>query len=408
MKIPFFSRKSADAGTPYSSTTLGALLASVFGGGATKSGASVNVDTALQVSAVLACVRVIAEGCAQVPFRIMRETGRKREPARDHPLWDKLHRRPNRWQTSFGLRETMLMHAALTGNAYAFLNRVGDRGDKIAEIIVLDPKRVTTLAETDGTLTYRVTSRDGSTWRTLTERDVWHFRGPSWDGLIGMNVMHQAREAVGLAMASEETQAKLHASGVRTSGVYSVDGTLNGKQYDDLKAFITKEFAGSNAGSPMILDRNAKWLPTTMSGVDAQHLETRRHQVEEICRVFRVLPIMAGQADKAATYASAEAMFLAHLVHTLLPWFERFEQSADCYLLTDAERAQGYYTHLDPAGLLRGALRDMAEYIYKLVTVGVLTRNDGREMLDRNPIDGLDEPLTPTNMLPASGQGATP
>ncbi|MCK6401265.1 MAG: phage portal protein [Sphaerotilus natans subsp. sulfidivorans] len=411
-RITGWSRK-ADAGsggaTPLSSPTLGALLAAVFGGGATKSGASVTVDSALQVSVVLACVRVIAEGIAQVPFRVMRESpdNRTRLPARQHPLWDKLGRKPNRWQTSFGLRETLAVHCVLTGNAYAYLSRVGARGDKIAEIIALDPKRVLVEATDDGTLTYKVTSRTGAEVRTLTERDIWHWRGPSWDGLIGMDVLRLARESIGLAMATEETQAALHAKGVRPSGVYSVEGTLSEKQYGDLKAWMTKEFGGAAAaGAPMILDRSAKWLPTTMTGVDAQHLETRKHQIEEVCRVFRLLPIMAGQADKAATYASAEAMFLAHLVHTLLPWYERIEQSADCHLLTDAERAEGYYTHLDPAGLLRGALKDTAEYLYKLVSLGVLTGNEAREMLDRNPIDGLDTPLTMTNMLPA-GQGAT-
>lgn len=411
MIMGFISRlmgKSADTGTPLSSTALGALLARVSGGGATKSGATVTVDTALQVSVVLACVRVIAEGIAQVPFRVMREgqDGRTRLPAKAHPLWDKLHRRPNRWQTSFGFRETMAVHCALTGNAYAYINRVGDRGDKIAELMVLDPKRVTVLAGDDGTLTYRVTSRSGGGERDLTERDVWHWRGPSWDGQIGMDVLRLARESIGLAMASEETQANLHAGGVRTQGVYSVEGTLNKDQYAQLKQWLIKEFGGANAGGPMILDRNAKWVPSTMTGVDAQHLETRKHQVEEVCRAFRLMPIMAGQADKAATYASAEAMFLAHLVHTLLPWYERIEQSADCHLLTDAERAAGYYTHLDPAGLLRGALKDTADYLYKLVSLGVLTRNEARELLDRNPISGLDEPLTMTNTLPA-GQGAT-
>ena len=111
------------------------------------------------------------------------------------------------------------------------------------------------------------------------------------------------------------------------------------------------------------------------------------------------MPIMAGQSDKAATYASAEQMFIAHLVHTLTPWYERVEQSADCQLLSDKDRAAGYYTFLDPVGMLRGALKDTAEYLYKLVSIGVMTRNESREKLDLNPIDGLDEPLTPMNLI---------
>jgi HK97 family phage portal protein len=401
--LPAFLRRKDI--TPMSSATLAQLLAAAFGGGATKSGATVTAETALQVSVVLACVRVIAEGVAQVPFRVMQETpdGRTRLPAKKHPLWDVLHRKPNRWQSSFGLRETIVMHAALTGNGYAFKSRVGAE-QRIAELIIIPPHRCKPELADNGTMLYQVKGKDGST-RTLAEDDVWHLRGPSWDGSVGMDVMRLAREAIGLAMMAEETQGNLHAKGVRTTGVYSIEGTLSKDQYEQLKGWVAKEFAGTNGGSPMILDRNAKWQPTTMTGVDAQHLETRAFQVMEICRSLRVMPIMAGHSDKAATYASAEQMFIAHLVHTLTPWYERVEQSADCQLLSDADRAAGYYTFLDPVGMLRGALRDTAEYLYRLVSIGTMTRNEARERLDLNPIEGLDEPLTPANMFTSAENG---
>ena len=397
MKWPF-SRKST---TPFSSQSLAKLLASVFGlGGATKSGATVSVETALQVTTVLACVRVIAEGVAQVPFRVMQESpdGKIRLPAKKHPLWNVLHRKPNRWQTSFELRESMVIHAVLTGNGYAYKSRVGS-DQRIAELVLLPSNRVEPKISDDGTMQYVVTGGSGQQ-RVLTEDDVWHLRGPSWDGCTGMHIILKAREAIGLAMAAEETQANLHAKGVKTSGVYSVDGTLNETQFKTLKTWIQKEFGGAEAaGLPMILDRNAKWVPSSMTGVDAQHLETRVHQIREICRAFRVMPIMVGDSDKAATYASAEQMFIAHLVHTLTPWYERVEQSADCQLLSEKDREEGYYTFLDPAGMLRGALKDTAEYLYKLVSIGVMVRNEAREKLDLNPLDGLDEPLTPSNTL---------
>jgi HK97 family phage portal protein len=407
MKLWPFSRKST---TPLSSATLADMLASVFGGGATKSGASVTPVTALQVSAVLACVRVLADGVAQVPFRVMREqvVGQKliRLPATQHELYRLLYRRPNRWQTSFGLRETMMIHAALMGNAYAFKSRSGRQG-KLLELVVLPPNRVTPDVSDDGVITYRITGRSGQQVE-LTEADLWHWRGPSWDGSVGMEIIQLAREAIGLAMAAEETQAHLHARGVRTSGVYSVEGNLNSKQYEDLKAWMAKEFGGaSKAGVPMILDRAAKWQPVSMTGVDAQHLETRRMQVEEVCRMFRVLPAMAMQQDKATTYASAEQMAIWHLVHTLMPWYERIEQSADCHLLTEKDLEEGYYTLLDGTGMLRGALKDTAEYLAKLTERGVMTRNEARGYIDLNPLDGLDEPLTPANML-TSATNPTP
>lgn len=400
--------------TPFSAASLAQLLVGVFGGGATKSGASVNTDTALQVAVVLSCVRVLAEGVAQVPFKLMRATGRVRDEQRTHPLWSLLHRKPNRWQTSFAFRETLMLHVLLgpTGSAYAFKSRVGsDR--RLAELILLDPKRVKEHVADDGTRRFEVRGKNGG-GRTLTDDDVWVIAGPSWEGTTAMPLVKLAREAIGLAMSTEESQANLQARGVQSSGTYTVDGTLSPQGYKDLKTWIEKEFAGAKAaGRPMVLGGGAKWNPMSITPVDAQHLETRKHQVEEVCRCFRVLPIMVGQADKAATYASAEQMFLAHLVHTLMPWYERLEQSADVALLSDREIEQGYYTLLEPTGMLRGSLKDTADYISRLTDRGVITRNEGREMLDRNPLDGLDTPLTPTNLTvgdptPAAAEGTQP
>lgn len=398
--------------TAYSSATLASLLAAVMGGGATKSGATVTRESALQVSVVLCCVRAIAEGVAQVPWLVMQESRTAvgkvtRVAQRNHPLFDLLHRKPNRWQTSFAFRETLLLHILLgpTGAAYAFRSRSSD--GRTIELVLMDPHRVKETVSAVGEVSYTVRGASDEQ-RQLGESDVWRIAGPSWTGTEALPLIRLAREAIGLAAAVEETQAQLHANGVRASGTYSVEGALSPKQYDELKGWIAKEFSGiTKAGAPFILDRGAKWTPLSMTSVDAQHLETRRHQVEEVCRAFRVLPVMAMQQDKAATYASSEQMFIAHLVHTLLPWYERLEQAADCHLLTDEERGQGLYTLLEPSGMLRGALRDTAEYLSKLVERGILTRNEAREYLDRNPIDGLDEPLTPANMITGASNDTT-
>jgi len=250
----------------------------------------------------------------------------------------------------------------------------------------------------DWTIRYWAQSKAGEE-REIPADDLWVIRGPSWNGVKGIDVLRQAREAIGLALSTEETQARLHSKGVRPSGVYSVDGTLNKEQYKQLQNWIRDEFSGAErTGVPMVLDRNAKWTSQSMTGVDAQHLETRAHQVTEICRFFRMLPLMVGHSDKTQTFASAEQMFLAHVVHTLMPWYERIQQSADVNLLTREERQQGYYTKLVEAGLLRGAMKDTAEYLYRLTLGGIMERNEARGKLDLNPLEGLDEPLTPTNM----------
>ena len=236
-----FSRKETVA---YSSASLAEWLSRVTGG-ATKSGASVNLDTAIQVSTVIACARVIANGVAQVPLRLMKESkdGKTRLPAKDHELFDVLYKKPSRFQSSFELRETMILSAVLLGNAYCFINRVGLKG-KIRELIFIPVSRVRVEQLETGDLIYHVTGYNNQQ-RTIYADSMWHLKGLSLDGVIGENTLKNARESIGLAMASEETQANLHKEGVKSSGIYSVEGTLNADQYKALSEWVVKEFTGS-------------------------------------------------------------------------------------------------------------------------------------------------------------------
>lgn len=363
-------------------------------GVSSKSGVTVNLDSALKVSVLFACLRKISQGCAQVPFKLFRSVDanglEKIVPARDHYLYDKLAVQPNPWSTSYEFRETLTIHAAL-GNAYVFKNRGAATG-KMHELILLNPARVEKVQRDDFSIVYKVTGKSGAVQEFPAEA-IWHVRGPSLDGVIGLDVLRLAREALGLSIATEETHAKLHANGIRTSGTYSVEGNLTADQYAQLKAWIVKENAGAeNAGAPMVLDRGAKWLATAMTGVDSQHLETRAYQITEVCRFMDVMPIMVGYSDKAATYASAEQMFLAHVIHTLMPWYTRIEQSADVNLLTAKERDEGLYFKFIAAGLLRGAAKDRGEYFAKALGSGGspawMTQDEVRALEELNPFGG--------------------
>jgi len=372
----------------------------------TATGRRVTWEKALEVSAVMGCVRVIADGIAQVPLKLFKasEDGRRREPARQHPLYDILHRSPNPWQTSFEFRETVALHAVLTGNHFSFKNVGVAAGGAVTELLPFEPGTVTVKRAADWSLRYEVRAPNGQT-QEFPPAAIWHVRGPSWNAYLGLDAVRLAREAIGLAMATEESQARLHKNGVRPSGVLSVEGTLTEDQYKVYRKWLDENYEGpEHAGRTFIADRKAQWKEVGMSGVSAQHLETRNHQVEDICRHFRVMPIMVGLSDKATTYASAEQMFLAHVVHTLAPWYERLEESIDVRLLTEADRKAGYYAKFIEEGLLRGALKETADFLTKLTTNGVMTRNEARAKLDLNPLDGLDEPLTPANMT----VGATP
>lgn len=339
-------------------------------GSKSKAGPNVNLQSAFRVSAAFACMGAIStRGCAQVPFKLMQDyeeggLSRKRT-ARNHYLYDLITAKPNGWQTSFEFKETLTLHAAL-GNAYVFKNR---HLGKIGELIILDPGRVKPVQNEDWSITYKVTGKDGSV-KEIAQEFIWHVRGPSWDGLMGLDTLNIAKEALGLSIALEESHSSLHANGVRPSGVYSIDAPLNPEQYEKLVGWLKKQ-AASGTGTPLVLDRGAKWLSQTMTGIDAQHKETRDHEITEVCRFFGILPIVIGHTgDKSSTYASAEAMFDAHKVLGLNPWFERIQDSANINLLTDAERANGYYFKFFANGLLRASAKDRAEYYAKALGSG--------------------------------------
>lgn len=375
------------------------LWRQLYGGNEVRSGVSVNWKTALEVTTVLRCVSVIADGIATVPLRLFQkdDVSGRRASAKDHPLYELLADQPNDWQTSLEFREMLAFHVALCGNAFAFINR--DTRGRIIELIPFEPGRVEVKREDDYSLRYFLTTLDNRRVE-YPASTIWHIRGPSWNGVMGLETVRLAREAIGLSMALEQSHARLHKNGVRPSVAYSVDGDLDRPQYERLREYVTQGNGGiDNVGKPIILDRAAKVLQLAMSGVDSQHIETRRHQIEEICRGFGVMPIMVGYSDKAATYASAEQMFLAHAVHTVRPWHRRFEASIRVHLLTRDERASGLYPKFIDTELLRGAAKDRAEYYARGISAGWLLRNEAREWEELDPVEGLSEPLVPANML---------
>lgn len=373
-------------------------------GASSATGRVVNYQTALRLSTALACARVIANGVGQVPLKLMRSAGVKRLPATDHSLYPLLNAAPSPYQTAFEFFTSLVIHVVFTGNAFAFLNKV--RGE-IREIWLLDTSRMT-ISSVDGrTVAYKYRRQDGSE-QLIAPEAIWHVRGPSWNTWAGLDCIDLARESIGLSLAIEEHQSQLHANGAQTGGFLTVEGTLKEPQYQALRDWLEKEHTGArNAGRPMIMDRAAKFTPNVTNGVDGQHLETRGFQIEEVCRAFGVMPIMVGHSDKASTYASAEQMFLAHVVHTLAPWYTCIEQSIDQHLLTADERKAGLYSNFTEEGLLRGSLKDTKDMILGYVNGGLMTVNEGRALLDLNPMDDgkSDDLRIPANIV---GEPDTP
>lgn len=380
------------------------LYKSVFAARATKSGATVNAQTALETSTALACARVIAEGLAQVPLKLFRSRpDGGSDLAKDHPVYALLYRRPNEWQTSYELREQMGLHLVLCGNFFAFKNIV--RG-KLLELLPFDPGSVTVTRSDSLVLSYQVRLSNGSKM-DVPAANMWHVRGPSWNGWMGLEGVKLAREAIGLALATEEHAARMFSNGARVGGILSTDSTLKTEQVQELrKSWEETQGGNANAFKTAILWGGLKFQPSSQQNDHAQLIEQRKFQVEEVCRTFRVMPIMVGYSDKTATYASSEQMFLAHVVHTLGPWYERVQQSAEVNLLTEQDRAAGYYVKFIVAGLLRGAHKDRAEYFAKALGAGGspawMTQDEVRSLDELNPMGGDAARLpNPTNIAPS-------
>lgn len=373
------------------------LLQELFGGKPTKSGANVSYKTALEITTMLACARVIAEGLAQVPFRVYRDKpGGGKEIAASHPVHKLISRKPNDWMTGFEFRELMGLHLVLCGSFFAYKVK-GPRG-QLLELLPYTPGSVT-VRRNKWQLSYHLQDENGNTFEASAE-DMWHVRGPSWDGWNGLESIKLLREALGLALATEEHGARVFSNGARVGGILSSEASkMDDTQVKLLRSSWEQTQGGNaNAFKTAILWGGLKWTPMAQQNDQAQLIEQRRFQVEEICRGVRVLPIMVGHSDKTQTFASAEQMFLAHVVHTMGPWYKRIEESANVNLLTDVEADQGYYTKFVVQGLMRGAAKDRMEYYKGMYGIGALNPNQIRELEDFNPYDGGEKYRVPLNM----------
>jgi HK97 family phage portal protein len=371
---------------------IAALLDGTSGGRV--AGVAVTEKTALQVSTVLACVKAIADGCATPHLHVYRDLGAGRnELATNIPEYRLLARRPNEWQTSLEWRRQMTVHAALTGTGLSIRNRSAN--GRTRELIPVMPGQWDVRRISRYEVRYRVWDEWGYVGEFSPDQ-VFLIQGVQWDWLNALNAVHLARNAIGLSLATEQSHAKFHENGVRPSGVYSVEGTLSAEQHDRLAGWLKRAHQGAErTGLPMVLDRAAKWMSTSMSGVDAQHLETRRLQIEEVCRVYNVFPVMVGHNDKSATFASTEAFFGAHLTHTLTPWHRMWTQRLDETLL---DGSGPLYAKFDTRYMVAGAMKDRSQWARTMVEMGIYTRNELREEEGKPPLTGLDEPLTPLNM----------
>ena len=294
--------------------------ATTFSFGTSGSGKAVNAKTAIQVSAVYACVRVIAETVASLPFAVFEQDKSGSQKAIDHPLYRILHDEPNPEMTSFVWRETMLTHLLLWGNSYNQIMRAG-RGSIIG-IYPLLPDRMEVDRDDKGILTYTYSTTNGQTVK-LRPEDVLHIPGLGFDGIMGYSPIAVERNAVGLSIAAEEFGSKFFSNGATPSGILTHPNTV--KNPKALRESWTEAYGGSsNSNRVAILEEGMTFTRISMPNNEAQFLETRKFQVSEICRIYRVPPHMIGDLEHA-TFSNIEHQSIDFAVHCIRPWlFQRF------------------------------------------------------------------------------------
>lgn len=381
-----------------------------FLGGST-SGKAVTERSAMQMTAVYSCVRILAEAIAGLPLHLYtyKDDGGK-EKAIGHPLYLLLHDEPNPEMSSFVFRETLMTHLLLWGNAYAQIIRNG-KGEVVA-LYPLMPNRMTVDRDSSGQLfyTYQMNNTDAPTMKAgtviLKPSDVLHIPGLGFDGLVGYSPIAMAKNAIGLAIATEEYGAKFFANGATPGGLLEYPGTV--KDPDRVRESWNKGFSGSqNAGKVAILEEGMKYTPISIAPEQAQFLETRKFQINEIARIFRVPPHMVGDLEKSS-FSNIEQQSLEFVKYTLDPWVVRWEQSLSRALFTPEEKKR-YFFKFNVEGLLRGDYQSRMNGYATARQNGWMSANDIRELenLDRIPAeDGGDLYLINGNMLPLVHAGA--
>lgn len=366
------------------------------------SGVQVNQHTALQMSAVYACIRLLSETLAQLPLNIRRRTADGSELATNHPMFSILHNTPNPWMTSFSWRNSVMSHCVGWGNGYSYIIR-NQLGEPRALLPLLPDRTYPEII--DNRLTYQ-TQINEIPLDALPE-DILHVPALGFDGLVGISPIALHRQSIGLGMAAQKFGAKMYSSGSMLSGVLKHPGRLKRKAerpddpspVDRLRKQWRDLYSGlDNAGSVAVLEEGMEFQKTAIDPVDAQYVELMKFQVADIARIFNVASHLVNDLDRA-TFNNISELSLSFLRYTMTPWIVRWEQELNRKLFPGSNT---YYVKFNLQGLLRGTLTERKDYYKTAIEYGWLSRNEVRELEDLNRVDGLDEYLQPLNM--GSGQ----
>lgn len=413
-------------------------LADMWYGANSASGQNVTSDSAMRVSTVYACVTILADTLAMLEKYIKRvQPNGGKIIDYGHRLYKQIHNRPNRWQSSFEYFKMMEGHVQMRGNAYARIVSTPGRG--INELVPLHPDRTWPFVITPNgaiyfmydnspmppmgsKLFYQHFPINGPT-EILTQEEVHHVMGFSINGIVGMNpITKAAREAVGLAMATEEQGARLFSNGARIMTAVKFPGRVDDVTYKRMKEEVTDKILGSaNAWRPFFMEEGMDIVNLGMTMEQSQFLETRNYQVEDVARFWKVPLVLLGHGDKAPTYSSNEQFLISFKVFTMGPNVKNWEDAMERDLLYPSEMNQ-VKIDFDMDSIMRGDAVARSTYLRNRFQMASISPDEVRLYEEENPSDqpGADKLYIMSNMVrledagkvPAkqtpSNQGATP
>ncbi|MBQ3458941.1 MAG: phage portal protein [Synergistaceae bacterium] len=351
-------------------------------------------STALQCSAVFACIGLLAESISQLPLKVYRFVDGDRREDRGHWAYELLARRPCSWLTSFNWRELAMMCLCLRGDFYAY--KVRDNSGRVRELLPLLPGAIAVRQLDNWELQYMVTFSNGTS-KTVPQSEIFHVMYRSVDGVRGLSPIACERQTIGLALAAQEHGAATFSNGAKPGGVLMLPGILKQEALERLKADWQSAYSGENAGNTAILEQGIEFKPLSMTNADAQYLETRKFQVEEIARIFGIPLFMIQSTEKTTSWGSGiEQMSMGYVRYTLLAWIRRWEDAIWRDLLSETDPEVQVKFNVE--GLQRGAMSSRFDAYQKGINMGVYSPNEIRKLEDMNPREGGDIYLTPMNM----------
>ncbi len=356
------------------------FLRSALGGG-TNTGVTVSEDSSLTYSTVYACVRVLSESVASLPINVLKkESDGDRTNDTTHPVYKLLAKRPNNYMTSYTWRQILMTNLVLNGNSYFKIER-----DASARPIALHyiPSDIVSCKLVDGELYYDIKGSEGE---VVSHENMLHFLGLGYDGIKGKSVIQTHADTIGLSIAANKYGGSFYGNAASPSGILSHPGKLSKEAAERLKYSWNSTYAGgpNNAHKTAILEEGMAFKPVSLSPQDADFLNTRKFQVSEVARIFRVPPHMIGDLERA-TFSNIEQQSLDFLIHTLRPYLVNLEQELERKLFRENE-LDSYYIKFNTNGLLRGDSEARAKFYKDMSSIGVLSVNEIRRLEDLNDI----------------------